>query len=578
MDGCLPVPATNTLTVIDILRWRALHEPGKNAYTFLRDGLTAEGNLTYGELDRQARAIAAVLQDCATLGERVLLLYPPCLEFIPAFFGCLYAGLVAIPAYPPRPNKSNPRIEAIVRDAKPSVALTMSELLPKIQAQFPEDFGFPTRWIAAERLAAGLEDHWKDPGVKADSLAYLQYTSGSTATPKGVMVGHGNLMNNLHYLDEGWQHTRGSVIVTWLPTFHDMGLVYGVLEPLFRGFPCFQMPPVSFLQRPIRWLRAISNYKATHSAAPNFAYELCLRKIKPEERENLDLSSWIAAVNGAEPIRKETLDRFSQTFQSCGFRSQAFCPGYGLAEATLKVSASRTTDKPVFCTVDAAELEKNHLSLLEGEDTRQRQRTFVGCGRPEMSTQVVIVDPLSLAPCPPDQVGEIWVSSPSVTQGYWNRPEENSRLFGACLTGGETGAVAGPFLRTGDLGFLREGELFVTGRLKDLIIIRGQNHYPEDIERTVERCHPAFRHGCCAAFSVDIDNEERLIVMQEVARTSRNLPPEEFVEAVRQAVAEAHDLQVYKVVLLEPGGILKTSSGKIQRRACRASYLAGTVV
>ncbi|MBI3895678.1 MAG: fatty acyl-AMP ligase [Acidobacteria bacterium] len=579
MENQLSEPVADSLTVIDILRRRAIHEASRRAYTFLRDGMTEGESLSYGELDQQARAIAAMLQSIVPKGERILLLHPPGLDFISAFFGCLYAGLVAIPAYSPRPNRSFSRIEAIARDAQPSVALTTSDLLPKIQAQLSPQLESLSHWFATDCVAPSLEERWKDPGIGADSLAYLQYTSGSTATPKGVMVGHGNLMRNLRDLDEGWQHTSDSVIVSWLPTFHDMGLVYGILEPVYRGFPCILMPPASFLQRPIRWLRAISDYKGTHSAAPNFAYELCVRKIKSDECANLDLSSWVAAVNGAEPVRKETLGRFTQAFQPYGFQGSAFCPGYGLAEATLKVSAVRSMETPRFCFVEKAALEKGQVRFGVGEngDARQRQRTLVGCGRPALGTKVAIVNPASLTHCQPDEVGEIWVSGPSVTQGYWNRSEVNASVFGAYLGDDGTRSVQGPFLRTGDLGFLNDGELFITGRLKDLIIIRGQNHYPEDIERTVEQSHPALRPGCCAAFSVDIDNEERLIVMQEVERTYRNPDPEELVGVIRQAVAEIHDLQAYKVVLLNPGGILKTSSGKIQRQACRANYLTGTV-
>jgi acyl-CoA synthetase (AMP-forming)/AMP-acid ligase II len=385
------------------------------------------------------------------------------------------------------------------------------------------------------------------------------------------MVTHSNLLHNLFDLDAGWAHTPESVLVTWLPTFHDMGLVYGILEPVYRGFHCFLMPPLAFLQRPARWLRAISDRRATHSVGPNFAYELCARKVKQEELAGLDLSSWLAAVNGAEPVRRETLERFRDAFAPCGFHWKAFCPGFGLAEATLKVTATRSADDPVFCTLEAESLEKHRIK--ECPPSLPGQRTFVGCGRAEGETGVAIVNPETLTRCAPDEVGEIWVSGPSLTRGYWGRTEETSATFGARLSG--TGE--GPFLRTGDLGFLKDTVLYVTGRLKDLIIIRGQNHYPQDIELTVGQSHPALRPGCGIAFSVDAGGEERLIIVQEADLNHDNLESEELVKTIRQAVAEGHELQAYSVVLLKPGGIPKTSSGKVQRQACRSAYLAGTL-
>jgi acyl-CoA synthetase (AMP-forming)/AMP-acid ligase II len=559
-------------TVVGILARRARLQPARRAYTFLPDGLKEGPGLTYGELDRQARALAASLAPHSTPGDRALLLYPQSLEFIVAFFGCLYAGIVAIPAYPPRPNQSGLRIFAIAEDAKPRLALTTSALLTRSQAQFAQAGRIaPMHWISTDEGTADLLGEWLPPEVNGDTLAYLQYTSGSTATPKGVTVTHSNLLHNLFDLDEGWEHTPESILVTWLPTFHDMGLVYGILEPLYRGFHCFLMPPLAFLQHPARWLRAISDRRATHSVGPNFAYELCVRKVKPEERVGLDLSSWVAAVNGAEPVRRETLERFRDMFAPCGFRWKAFCPGFGLAEATLKVTATRSADDPVFCSVEADSLEKHRIK--ECSPSQPGGRTFVGCGRAEGETGVAIVNPETLTLCARDEVGEIWVSGPSLTRGYWGRPEETSATFWARLSG--TGD--GPFLRTGDLGFQQNGVLYVTGRLKDLIIIRGQNHYPQDIELTVAQCHPALRRGCGIAFSVDARGEERLIIVQEAGLDHENPQSDELVKTIRQAVAEGHELQAYSVVLLKPGAIPKTSSGKVQRQACRIAYLAGTL-
>jgi len=398
------------------------------------------------------------------------------------------------------------------------------------------------------------------------------------------MVSHANLLSNSANLDHGWDHTPESVLVSWLPHFHDMGLIYGIIQPLYKGFWCVLMIPAAFTQQPLRWLQAISRYRATHSAAPNFAYELCVRKIAPEQRTALDLRSWRMALNGAEPIRLETLEQFAEMFAPCGFDRRALCPGYGLAEATLKVSATRWADEPATYTVQVAELEQHRVVAPTVLD--QQTTTLVSSGRPALDTQVAIVHPETLTRCAPDEVGEIWVAGSGVTHGYWNRRDETERTFRAFLRD----TCEGPFLRTGDLGFVRDGELFITGRLKDLIVINGRNYYPQDIEQTVERSHPAVRTSCCAAFSVTIDGEERLVVMAEIERRYRpgargepaevaRLSPEseEIVKAMRRAVAEQHEVRLYDVQLLKVGSIPKTSSGKIQRHACRTSFLNGSL-
>jgi len=544
---------------MEILRSRAGIQPTQLAYTFLDDGINESGRFTYAELDARASDIAAHLSKHAKPGDRALLLYPQSLEFIASFLGCLYAGIIAIPAYPPRPNRGGLRIHAIAADAQPVLALTTADLLERSRSLFSQaDHPIEPSWIATDTIARGGGSEWQLPVTEAGQTAYLQYTSGSTSTPKGVMVTHGNLMHNLLDLDQGWKHSTESVLVTWLPTFHDMGLVYGVLEPLYRGFPCFMMPPLAFLQRPARWLQAISDRKATHSVGPNFAYDLCVRKIKPAEREKLNLSHWNTAVNGAEPVRRETLDRFTEMFAPVGFRPETFCPGYGLAENTLKATATRAGDLPKFYTASAD----------------AGGPTFVGCGVGEAGTRVEIVNYETGTRCAPNEVGEIWIAGPSVTAGYWNRPEETAATFGAKLAGEEPAR----FLRTGDLGFFADGALYVTGRIKDLIIIRGQNHYPQDIELTVERSHAALRPGCGAAFAVDIESEERLVIAQEIeSSAAAGIDTEDLVETIRQNVSETHDIQVYSVVFLRAGEMPKTSSGKLQRRACRAAYLSGTL-
>ncbi len=585
-------PILEFSTLVEALRWRALQQPEQPIYTHLIDGETEGTQLTYATLDCQARAIGAMLQSCSAGGERALLLYPTGLEFIAAFFGCLYAGVIAVPLPPPnpaQPQRTLPRLRAITNDAQPSVALTTSSILSKIGGLFTETPDLQTiRWLATDRVASRLASQWEEPAVTSDTRALLQYTSGSTTAPRGVMVSHGNLLHNSANISQALEITADTVSVTWLPVFHDMGLTNGIVQPVYGGRQCILMPPQSFLQRPVRWLQAISRYKATVSGGPNFAYELCVRRITPEQRETLDLSSWHAAYSGAEPVRADTLKRFAATFASCGFRPSFFYPCYGLAEATLMVSGGLLEDEPVRCTTQAAALEHNRV--VESSDRQHNVTTVVGCGRAMPDTKIVIVHPESLTPCAADAVGEIWVSGPTVAQGYWNRPEETQCTFAACLA--DTGE--GPFLRTGDLGFLKDGELFVTGRLKDLIIIAGRNLYPHDIELTVEQGHPAIRPGCCAAFSVEVADEERMIVVAEVERryqlerhglngasrplsNGRPLDVEEVTRAIRRAVAEEHDVRVHTVVLLRAGSIAKTPSGKVQRGACKARFLSGTL-
>jgi acyl-CoA synthetase (AMP-forming)/AMP-acid ligase II len=579
MKGDPTHPIEEFSTLIEILRWRAVQQPEQRAYTYLVDGEAEGDHLTYAALDGQARSIGALLQSHRAVGERALLLYPAGLEFIAAFFGCLYAGVIAVPQPPPnlaQPQRGLPRLRAIIRDAQPAVVLTTSAILANTEglfAQAPELQKM--RWVATDKVDGGFAQEWRDPAVTGNTVALLQYTSGSTAEPKGVVISHGNLLHNSAYINNVFALIPASVTVTWLPAFHDMGLTNGIIQPVYKGRPCYLMPPVSFLMRPIRWLQAISRYKATISGGPNFAYELCTRRITPEQRETLDLSSWDVAYNGAEPVRADTMKRFAATFASSGFRPSVFHPCYGLAEVTLLVSGGSLGEK-MFRTIQVAEFEQNRV--VEASAPDQNVRTLVGSGHALDDTKIVIAHPESLTACAPDEVGEIWVSGPSVTQGYWNRPEDTERACQAYLK--DTGD--GPFLRTGDLGFMKEGELFVTGRLKDLIIISGRKLYPQDIELTVEQSHPALRPSCCAAFSVDGTGEELLIIAAEIEpryqpSVRQPLDVEAVVRAIRRAVAEEHDVRVHTVVLLRAGRIPKTTSGKVQRHACQASFVKGTL-
>ena len=560
-------------TLVDLLGYRAENQSEQTAYTFLQHGKIETDRLTYKELDQKAKAIATSLQSLIAKGERALLLYPPGLEFITAFFGCLYAGVVAVPAYPPRRNQNMSRLQALVADAQATVALTTTSLLTKIEGRFAQTPEFKVlRWLATDNIASELAESWLEPEVMSDTLAFLQYTSGSTGMPKGVMITHGNLLHNDQMIKRAFGHTEGTIGVGWLPLFHDMGLIGHVLQPLYLGIPCFLMSPLDFLSKPFLWLQAISRYKATTSGGPNFAYDLCIRKITPEQRASLDLSSWEVAFTGAEPVRAETLEKFAETFKTCGFRREAFYPCYGMAETTLFITGGLKTTFPVIHQVSGRALEQNQI--VDSTDKDSNIRKIVSCGQTWLDMNIVIVDRESLTRCQGDHVGEIWVAGSSVAQGYWSRPLETEQTFSAYLAD----TKEGPFLRTGDLGFIRDNELFVTGRLKDVIIIRGQNYYPQDIEQTVEKSHPALRPGCSAAFTVEVKGSERLVIVQEVERSYlRKLNMNEIVGNFREAVTAEHGLQVYATVLVKPGSIPKTSSGKIQRHACRAKFLNGSL-
>ncbi len=557
-------------SLVDLLGRRAAAHPDDPLYTFAADGESATERLTYGELAQRARQLAGRLQRWVPPGSRALLVYPPGLDFVVAFFGCLCAEVIAVPT--PRPNRKSSRLQGIVEDARPELLLTTRAEVERTESMLADLGVEGLRIVATDDPSDDPADEpvgeWREPKVDGSSLAFLQYTSGSTSNPKGVMVSHDNLLANCADLHLGLEHGRDSLLVSWLPTFHDLGLIYGLLTPLYGEFPVFLTPPIAFLQRPLRWLKAISRLRATHSAAPNFAFDLAVKKCR-ERAGDLDLSSWQVALVGAEPVRLHTLEAFAEAFAPAGFRRSSFSPGYGLAEATLKVTAARRGDGPTFSTVDSLELA-NHRVRFVPADHRDAV-AIAGCGRSEIGTEVVLVEPERRTRCAADEVGEIWVRGETVAGGYWGRPEETAAVFAAHRADGE-----GPYLRTGDLGFLHRGELYITGRIKDLLILTGRNLYPQDIELSVEQSHPNVRSSGCAAFSVDAFGEERLVVAFELERRPP-VDPKEVIRAIRRAVSDDHDVAVHAVVPLRAGSIPKTSSGKIQRRACRAAYLDGTL-
>lgn len=565
----------------EVVLGRASSTPDRPALRFLTDA-TGDGQvLTYAELDRRARAVAAALQDAGAAGGRVLLAYPPGTDFIAAFIGTLYSGAAAVPIqalYPGRLDRARSHLGGIVQDAAPSAVLTTQSLADAFT-------GFEDRFSGWGQVRVILTDAladppraWQLPNMDESSIGLVQYTSGSTSAPRGVVVTHGNLLNNAAAIQKAMRlgpHSRG---VLWLPPHHDMGLIGGIVEPLFAGFPMNLMSPLTLLQRPLRWMQAVTKWRATISGGPNFAYEIAVSRTTPEQRAALQLDSLDVMFTGAEPIRATTLDRFTEAFAPAGFRRESFHPCYGLAESTLMVSGGGQ-HAPITLDADPDALEQGRVVPVAPAAARGRR--LVGCGRAVSGMALAIVDPETCAACGDGEVGEIWVKGPSVARGYWNRPEESARMFAA----GIAGTGDGPFLRTGDLGILRNGELFVTGRIKHLIIIDGRNHYPHDIEDTAERSHEAVRAASAAAFSIDDGGSERLVVAVEVDRgrlrggaagDEESGENRDVVQAIRRAVTEVHDVPVHAVVLLPPGGVPRTTSGKIQRHLCRQAFEART--
>ncbi|MEU3644049.1 amino acid adenylation domain-containing protein [Lentzea sp. NPDC034063] len=545
--------------LVELLIARATGRPDAVGYVFA-DGDGTELALTYRELDAAARGVAAQLQSTGVKpGDRVMLLYPPGAGYVTAFFGCLYAGVVAVPVYPPTTRAGVARVLAVAADCDASVAMTDEASLPAVQARITDR---SLRWL----VPSATDADWSRPSLTPDSIAFLQYTSGSTATPKGVLLSHGNLLHNSAVIADVLEPDEDARGVSWLPPYHDMGLIGGILQPLYSGFPGLLMSPLAFLHHPVRWLRAISEFGGTASAAPDFAYAECVRRVSDEELAGLDLSRWRQALVGAEPVRAQTLHAFAERFGPAGFRAEAFLPCYGLAEATLFVTGAASSALPAELTVDRVELAGGKAVPAESG------ATLVGCGTARGTDLVAVVDPSTGGECLPGEVGEVWVSGPTVGAGYWANEDETRRVFHARLS-----CVDRDWLRTGDLGFQRDGELFVTGRLKELIVVRGANHYPADIELSAASADQGLAAGRAAAFAVDDGETERVVLVHEVARGFAHDQPAEVIRAVREAVTRDHLLELADVVLVRPGAVPRTSSGKVRRTECRERYLAGTL-
>ena len=549
-------------TLVQSLQQRAAQTPDQVALRFLAESAEHSVVLSYRDLDQRARTIAAALQANAGLGERAVLLFPSGPDYVAAFFGCLYAGVIAVPAYPPESTRRHhqERLLSIISDAEPRLLLTIASLSEGL-AQIENA---PTV-LSVDTLEAQQADQWVEPDLKADDIAFLQYTSGSTALPKGVQVSHGNLVANELLIRRGFgiDLNPDDVIVSWLPLYHDMGLIGGLLQPIFSGVPCVLMSPAYFLGRPLRWLEAISEYGGTISGGPDFAYRLCSERVSESALERLDLSRWRVAYSGSEPIRLDTLERFAEKFAACGFTPNNFFASYGLAEATLFVAGgSRGRGIPAL-RVDEQALAANRAEPGQGP-------AIMSCGTSQPDHAVLIADPHTLTELPDQCVGELWATGPSIAHGYWRNPEASAKTF--VQHAGRT------WLRTGDLGFIRDGEVYITGRLKDLLIVRGHNLYPQDIEQTIEREVEVVRKGRVAAFAVNDQGLEGIGIAAEISRSVQKiLPPEALIKAIRQAVAEACQQAPSVVVLLNPGALPKTSSGKVQRAACALRHADGSL-
>ncbi|MCX4820508.1 fatty acyl-AMP ligase [Streptomyces sp. NBC_01142] len=523
--------------------------------------------LGYGELGERAKRLASWLQDHGSHGHRVLILQSGVREFMTSFLGCLYAGAVAVPAPAPVGSRQNvERVANIVRDASVSYILTDAAMASTV-SQLLANIGHPeVACLATDRAEAGDAGAWQEPGLFPDDVAFLQYTSGSVSEPKGVMVTHRNLLANQRAIQQAMRTTGDSRVGGWLPFHHDMGLVGHLLHPLWLGGAGVLMSPMTFAKRPLRWLEMIDQYGITTGGGPNLAYDLCLRRIKDDEIEQLDLSRWETAVNGAEPVRAETMDAFAERFAPAGFRKEAFYPCYGLAESTLLVSGKEPGEMAASRVVDAADLE--HHRLRPAPQGRPA-RTLVSSGRPQ-NCEVVIVDPASCRKLPSGVVGEVWIRGESVARGYWNRPLENAHAFNGATEDGDEG-----YLRTGDLGVMDGDELYITGRMKDIMIVAGRNLYPQDIERSVQRVSALF--GSSAAFAVESDRDH-VVVVQEV-RTGSGFEAElaSLSAAVRMCVSKEFEVAAENVLLVRPGTVRRTTSGKLQRTAMRRLFLDGRI-
>ncbi len=559
----------NCDTYIDVIKGRVKSQPNFTVFRFLQDGINEEDSFTYKQLGDRSKAIGVELQQYGLKGDKVLLLFQPGLPYIASLYGCFYSGFVAVPAYPPRRNRGIDRVYTIIKDSGAKICLISQQVYDDIKRNFKDDnLLSQLSWIIYENIESKKLTDFVETEVLPDDIALLQYTSGSTGEPKGVMITQMNLLYNSEYIRQTFGIKKNAIGVHWLPLFHDMGLIGGLMQAAYAGVLNINMPPMAFLKNPLNFLKAIDKYGGTIAGGPNFAYDYCIDKTTEEDRMGLDLSSVEVFFCGAEPIRKTTYENFTKAFQVSNVTERQLYSCYGMAETTLIVTGGYIDEKPKYINVDSQLLSQNKVSILDIEN--ESSISLVGSGHVWMDTKIEIVDPLTKKRCAYDEVGEIWISGPTVAAGYWNKPEETKRTFGAIIEG----TNEGPFLRTGDLGFFYDKELFITGRIKDLIIIRGVNHYPNDIEFSIQNSIPELRQNGGAAFPITDNNTEKLVVVQEIERTAmKNTDHGAIIDKIREIIAEEHELDVHSISLVRPGSIPITSSGKIKHRQTKYEYL-----
>lgn len=564
--------------LVKMLLERSRSFPDRVAFRYLVDE-TESSSISYHALDDSARRLAVGLLERFEPGSPAALVFPPGLDFVKAFFGCVYAGILPVPATYPKPRRRSARLDSIIADSKPAAILTTERVMETlVESNAPESLPQPI-WLSCEELERCDSSLWREPQIEGGDIAFLQYTSGSTKDPRGVAVSHENIAHNLMMIREGFGLARdiSKVGVSWLPAYHDMGLIGGILESLYVGGTTVMMSPLSFLQRPFRWLQAISDYQAVVSGGPNFAYELCLRKIKPADLRGLDLSSWRVAFSGAEPIRGRTLRRFAELLSPCGFSDSSFYPCYGMAEATLLVTGGDGPNKITTCCIEAGTLQEQGRAVTCQPCADQSHVELVACGGPFLGEEISIVDPDTKTVCEDGVVGEIWIRGRNVAKGYHGQAEETASTFNARLAE-SLNKVDAPnvgFLRSGDLGFFLDGSLYVTGRRKELLIIRGRNHYPHDLEATIQSSSHHLIPGGGAALLVDHQGNDLLVLVQEVDRAAGRLEWESILAEIRRNVTIEHDVFVHEVILIRMGTLPRTTSGKVRHDDVRQQYLDG---
>lgn len=557
----------NAVNLVEVIRYWRKHRPLQEVLRFYPLGEGEYSSLNFQELDTRCRAIASQLQ--VYQGQRALLLFNSGLEFLEAFFACFYAGVIAVPAYPPRKNHHLQRLTTLIEDCQPNIVLSAKQIDEQAQTLFQASENSSLQqlpWLRCDAIENNQADMYQEYSPQAEDIAFLQYTSGSTGAPKGVMVSHANLMANIRMAQRSFGLSADARCVSWLPLFHDMGLIGSVMAPLYWGAGSVLMPPAAFLQKPLRWLQLLSEfgqYSPVGCTAPNFSYQLCVDSISDEQAQQLDLSAWVFALTGAEPIRATTLQAFSQKFAAAKFNSQAFVPAYGMAECTV-LATCKQGSTIISRTVSSEQLAQNSI-----KESPQGNLELVSSGSSCWPQELIIVDPQKLTVLAEQEVGEIWLKGEHIAKGYWQQEQLSRTTFQAYTQCGK-----GPFLRTGDLGALADGELFVTGRIKDLLIIRGRNHYPQDIEYTATHCYSGLQADACAAFTIDHNGQEQLVIVQELERRAmRNFDSQAASTAIRQAIAKEHGIEVHAIAFIRFASIAKTSSGKIQRHAVKQAFL-----